>query len=46
MNKINVRGIGLLTEENILNLVQNARELKAENNVLRKEIELLQEVSQ
>ena len=46
MNTINVRGIGLLTEEQILTLVQNAREIRTENIILRDELELLKGVSQ
>jgi len=46
MNTINVRGIGLLTEEQILTLVQNAREIRTENIILKDELELLKGVSQ
>ena len=45
MQQINVKGIGLLTEEQISNLITNARKYKAENKVLKEEIAHLKEVS-
>lgn len=45
MQKINVQGVGLLNEEQIRNLVYNARILKAENKVLREEISHIKEAS-
>lgn len=38
MQQINVKGIGLLNETQILNLVNNARKMRTENKVLREEI--------
>lgn len=45
MQKINVKGVGLLNEEQILNLVNNTRKLKVENKVLREEISHIKEAS-
>lgn len=45
MNRINVKGVGLLDETQIINLVNNARRYRAENQVLRKEIDALKEAS-
>lgn len=45
MNTINVKGIGLLTENQISNLVNNARRMRAENQALKEEINTLKEVS-
>ena len=46
--EINVKGIGLLnlTEDQIANLVINARNMRTENIILREEISLLKEASQ
>lgn len=45
MNQINIKGVGLLNEEQISNLITNARKLKAENKILKEEIDSLKEVS-
>lgn len=46
--EINVKGVGLLnlSEDQIANLVINARNMRTENIILREEIRLLKEVSQ
>ena len=46
MQEINVKGVGLLNETQILNLVNNARKMKIENQILKEEISSLKEVSQ
>ena len=45
MNQINIKGVGLLNEEQISNLITNARRLRRENEVLKQEIDALKEVS-
>ena len=45
MQQINVKGIGLLTEEQISNLITNARKLRTENEILKEEIRTLKEVA-
>ena len=46
MQKIDVKGVGLLDETQILNLVNNARKLHVENEILKEELSSLKEVSQ
>jgi len=46
MQQINVKGVGLLDEEQIFNLFNNAKKLKVENKILNEEISLLKEASQ
>ena len=45
MNTINIKGVGLLNEGQILNLIGNARRMRAENKALKEEINTLKEVS-
>ena len=45
MQQINVKGIGLLNEKQIENLVTNARKLRTENKILKEEIRTLKEVA-
>ena len=45
MNQIQIKGVGLLNEEQISNLITNARKLRRENEVLKEEIATLKEVS-
>ena len=45
MNQIQIKGVGLLSEEQISNLITNARKLKAENQILKEEIDALKEES-
>ena len=45
MNQIDIKGVGVLTEEQISNLIYNARKLKAENQILKEEIDTLKEAS-
>ena len=45
MNQIDIKGIGLLTEEQIFNVITNARKLRRENKVLKEEIDALKETS-
>lgn len=46
MQTINVKGVGLLNETQIQNLVNNARKMKIENKILKEELSSLKEVSQ
>ena len=41
MNEINVKGIGLINEDQIFKLFTNARKLRAENKILKEEIDTL-----
>ena len=45
MKSIQIEGIGLLNETQILNLVNNARKMRTENKILREEIASLKEAS-
>ena len=45
MNQINIKGVGLLTEEQISKLITNARKLRTENKILKEEIRTLKEVA-
>ena len=45
MQEINVKGVGILTEQQIRNLITNARKYRAENQVLKEEIQTLKEVA-
>ena len=43
--EINVKGIGVLNEDQIFNLVQYARKTRTENQILKEEIQTLKEVA-
>ena len=45
MQTIDIKGVGVLNEEQISNLIRNAKELKIENKILRQEICQFKEVS-
>lgn len=45
MQQINVKGVGILNEDQILNLINNARKWRTENKVLKEELDSIKEVS-
>ena len=46
MNTIQIKGVGLLTEDQISNLISNARKMRNENEILKNELENIRRVQQ
>jgi len=46
MNTIQIKGVGLLTEDQISNLISNARKMRNENEILKTELENIRRVQQ